>query len=240
MSKDLLSQDLVPKMEHLKLAAEVEGLQGTLAQLAEAIPRAKGALAEAVEREREETLKFRRTAVEDLGQVELSLARNREILAKAADQVRRTEIRSPIEGVVKRLRFNTIGGVVRPGEPIMEIVPSQDQLVVEARLSPTDVGYVRPGQPTVVKISTYEYTRYGGLHGRVLTVAPDSTTDRDNRTYFRLVVGTDKGYLGDAPGELPISAGMQAIVDVHTGTKSVLRYLVTPVLKLRNEAFRER
>ncbi|MGE0745587.1 MAG: HlyD family type I secretion periplasmic adaptor subunit [Rhodospirillales bacterium] len=240
MSKDLLAQDLVPKMEHLKLAAELEGLQGTLGQLAEAIPRARGALAEAVEREREEALKFRRTAVEELGQVELSLARQREILAKAADQVRRTEVRSPIDGVVKRLRFNTIGGVVRPGDPIMEIVPSQDQLVIEARLNPTDVGYVRAGQPAVVKISTYEFTRYGGLDGMVTAVAPDSTVDRDKGTYFRLIVETDKGYLGDAPGQFPISAGMQAIVDVHTGTKSVLRYLITPVLKLRHEAFRER
>jgi len=240
MSKELLAQDLVPKMEHLKLAAELEGLQGTLGQLAEAIPRAKGALAEAVEREREEALKFRRTAVEELGQVELSLARNREILAKAADQVRRTEIRSPIDGVVKRLRFNTIGGVVRPGDPIMEIVPSQDTLVIEARLNPTDVGYVRAGQPAVVKISTYEFTRYGGLDGTVTAVAPDSTVDRDKGTYFRLVVATEKGYLGDSPGQFPISAGMQAVVDVHTGTKSVLRYLITPVLKLRHEAFRER
>ena len=115
-----------------------------------------------------------------------------------------------------------------------------ENLVIEARLNPSDVGYVRVGQPALAKISTYDYMRYGGLDGKVVDISPDTHTDSNGNPYFRLVVRTDRTYLGDGPGEFPITAGMQAVVDVHTGTKSVLRYLITPVLKLKNESFRER
>ncbi len=240
MSRDLLTDNLVPKMEHLKLESEVQGLEGDLARLKPAIPRIRASLAEAREREREKTLKFRRQAVEELRKVELSIARNQELLAKATDQARRTEITSPVDGVVKNMRYHTIGGVVKPGEGIMEIVPSHENLVIEARISPIDVGYVRVGQAAVVKITTYDYARYGGLDGKVINIAADSDTDRENQQFFRVVVETDKSYLGSEPGLLPIAPGMQATVDIHTGAKSVMQYLLTPVLKLKHEAFRER
>jgi len=240
MSRDLLRDNLVPKMEHLKLESEVQSLEGDLARLKPAIPRIRASFAEAREREREELLKFRRQAVEELRKVELSIARNQELLAKATDQARRTEITSPVDGVVKNMRYHTIGGVVRAGEGIMEIVPSHENLVIEARISPVDVGYVRVGQPVVVKITTYDYARYGGLDGKVINIAADSDTDQENQQFFRVVVETDKSYLGSEPGSFPIAPGMQATVDIHTGAKSVMQYLLTPILKLKHEAFRER
>jgi len=240
MSRSLLEKNLVPKMEHLALESEVESLRTTIAELKSSLPKLRAALAEAREREQAETLNFRRGVIEEIGQVELAIAQNRELLTRANEQVRRTLIASPIDGVVKNLRHNTIGGVVRPGEAIMEIVPSREKLVVETKLNPVDVGYVRPGQPAVVKLLTYDFVRYGGLSGRVVNVAADSSVERDGRPYFRVVVETDKPYLGDTPGKLPITTGMQAIVDIHTGNKTVLSYLITPVLKLRAEAFRER
>ncbi len=240
MSADLLKDSLTPKIEHLKLKREVEKLAGELKTLEAGMPRARAALAEARERIEAERNKFRREALEELGKIDVAIAQTRETLAKATDQVMRTEIRSPIDGIVQSLRYHTIGGVVRPGEPIMEIVPTEDSLVVAARLSPTDVGYVRVGQPAVVKVSTYDFVRYGSLDGEVVQVSPDSHTDGEGRTYFRVVARTDKTYLGDARGELPITPGMQATVDIHTGSKSVLAYLLKPVLKLRSEAFRER
>jgi adhesin transport system membrane fusion protein len=240
ISAELLKSGLVPRTEHLQLESEVESLAGQLSEVQAVIPKEREALAEFKEREREAELKFRRAAVEDLGQVDLAIARNRELLNKATDQERRTVIRAPIDGVVKNLRYHTIGGVVRPGEPIMEIVPLNEKLVVEARLSPVDVGYVRAGQPAMVKVTTYDFVRYGGLDGTVINVAADSTIDRAGAPYFRVVVETDKSYLGETPGSNPIAPGMQATVDIHTGTKSVLQYLVEPVVKLRHEAFRER
>ncbi len=240
MSGELLKEKLVPKMEHLELEAEVEDLEGQLQSLGPAIPRAQAAVDEAQERLREGEIRFRREAKEQSGEVEQEIARVRELLSKATEQGLRTEIKSPIEGVVKNMRYNTIGGVVKPGEPIMEIVPTGDKLIIEAKLNPTDRGYVEAGQKTVVKISTYDFVRYGGLDGEVVLVAPDSSTDEEGNPYYRVVVHTDKTHLGAEAGALPIMPGMQATVDIHTGTKSVMDYLIKPVLKLKHESFRER
>lgn len=241
LSQSLLSEGLMAKMEHLKLQSEVESLQGELAALGPALPRARAAVAEAEQRLKEADDRFRREANDELGDAEEQIARLTELLATATDQGVRAEIRSPIDGVVKRLRYNTIGGVVSPGDPIMEIVPTQDKLVIAARLGPADRGYVHSGQDALVKVTTYDYVRYGGLEGRVIQVAPDSSTDATtNATYFEVTVETDKANLGDEARPLPISAGMQAVVDIHTGRRTVADYLLTPVLKLRHEAFRER
>jgi adhesin transport system membrane fusion protein len=138
------------------------------------------------------------------------------------------------------MRFTTLGGVVKAGEPIMEIVPTDDQLVIEAKLSPIDRGYVAVGQSARVKISTYDFVRYGALEGKVTQIAADSNVDQKGEAYFRVIVETDKSYLGDDPTTLLITPGMQATVDIQTGKRSVAFYLMKPVFKLRNEAFRER
>ena len=226
-------------MEHLALEREVEALQGEIETIDSAIPRARSALAEAQERERELGLTFRREAAEELGKAEVTIERTRELVSKASEQVARTEIQSPIDGVVKNMRYHTIGGG-QGGEPIMEIVPSHEDLVVEARLNPVDRGYVEAGQPAVVKISTYDFVRYGELDGVVELIAPDATLDDSGEPYFRVVVATDRSYLGAEPGDLLITPGMQATVDIRTGKRTVIEYLIKPILKLRHEAFRER
>ncbi len=240
VSSDLLKDGLTPRIEHLKLQRQVEVLRGEREVTESSIPRANAALAEVRQRIKEQFIKFRRVALEELGKLELRIAQTREALTRATDELARTEIRSPIDGVVKSLRYHTIGGVVRPGDIIMEIVPTHDDLVIEAKLNPTDVGYVRVGQPTVVKISTYDFVRYGGLEGEVIDLSPDAHTDQGGETYFRVVVHTDKTYLGDGPGDYPIAPGMQAQVDIHTGRKSVINYILNPILRLKSDAFRER
>jgi adhesin transport system membrane fusion protein len=241
LSQSLLKNGLTPRLEHLELKREYESLLGEAQVLEQAVPRSQAALGEALARQEEEREKFRRRAVEELNKVALQIARVRETLSEASDRVKRTEIRSPIDGIVKNLRFNTIGGVVRPGEAIMEIVPIGDKLVIQARLSPVDRGYVQEGQKAIVKISTYDFVRYGGLQGQVAQIAADTNTDTaTGQPYYGVIVHTERTYLGDQEGELPITPGMQAIVDINTGTRSVLNYLIKPVLKLRHEAFRER
>lgn len=222
------------------LKEQIESVTSDINSLLPSIARAEAAVAEARQRIREEEIRFRREAQEELVRTEQSIARTRELLVQATEQKIRTDIRSPIDGIVKNLRYHTLGGVVKPGEPIMEIVPTGQKLIVEARLNPTDRGYVRVGQPTTVKISTYDYARYGGLEGTVTMVAPDTSTDDEGAPYFRVLVETDKTYLGRRQGELPIIPGMEATVDIHTGTRTFLEYLIRPVLKLRHEAFRER
>ena len=240
MSASLLSEGLTPRMEHLVLEGEVEKLVGESEVLRQSIPRAKAALAEARARYEEEKERNHRRSIENDAGVELQIARVNELLNRASDQVRRAVIRSPIDGVVKNMRYHTIGGVVKPGEPIMEIVPISDRLVIEAQLNPVDRGYVQEGQRAVVKISTYDFVRYGSLDGVVDRIGASTNTDPAGQPYYQVVVRTNKTYLGDQQGLLPITPGMQATVDIHTGTRSVLNYFIKPVLKLRNEAFRER
>lgn len=240
MSSDLLEEGLVPRMEHVEVEAEVEQLRGQVDVLNQSIPRARAALNEiTAERERDRE-RYRRRALEELVQVETNIAGLRQTLETATDQELRAEIRSPIDGVVKNLRTNTIGGVIRPGEPIAEIVPDSDELEIRARLNPRDRGFVSAGQRAVVKITTYDYARYGGLEGEVIRVSASTNTESDGQAFYEVVVRTERTYLGDNPGDFPITPGMEASVDIHTGTRTVLDYLVRPVLKLQHEAFRER
>jgi adhesin transport system membrane fusion protein len=241
MSEELLSEGLTPKIDHVQVKQEVEKLQGEMEELKSAIPRAEASIKEAAERVKEEKLTFTRVALEELSTVERRIAAAREKLSRATDQVVRTEISSPIDGVVQSMRHHTIGGVARPGEPLMEIVPTQERLVVAAKLSPLDIGYVRVGQASMVKVTTYDFSRYGGLDGRVVSISPDSHVDpATGESYFRVIAETDKNYLGAGPGDLPIAPGMEATLDIHTGSKSVIQYLLKPVIKVKSEAFRER
>jgi len=240
MSQSLVSQGLTSKLEHLERLRLVKRLEGELSVLDQSVPKAEAALKEAHSRIMEVKLRFRREASEQLAQLEGEIARVQTLYTRATDQARRTEITSPISGIVKNLRYHTIGGVVRPGEPIMEIVPTDDSLVIEARLSPTDRGYVKVGQPALVKISTYEYIRYGGLEGTVSQIAADANDARSGNPYFRVIIKTKHAYLGEGGVKLPITPGMQATIDIRTGERTVLHYLMRPVLKLKSEAFRER
>jgi len=241
MSEDLLSEGLTPKIDHVQIKQEVEILQGEMEELKSAIPRAQASIAEASERIKEERLRASRVALEEKSAVERRIASAREKLSRATAQVRRTEITSPIAGVVQSMRHHTIGGIARPGEPLMEIVPTQERLVIEAKLNPTDIGYVRVGHKSLVKVTTYDFSRYGGLDGQVVSISPDSHIDSaTGQSYFRVIAETDKNYLGEGPDDLPIAPGMEATLDIHTGSKSVMQYLLKPVIKVRSEAFRER
>ena len=239
--EDLLQDALISRVEFVEQQRTVEQLQGEIDGIGHSIPRARAALEESEERSNELLLGFRREAQNELGQVGLNIARARELLSEASEQQQRAEIKSPIAGIVKNVAVNTIGGIVQPGQPIMEVVPTDENLIVEAKLNPVDRGYVQEGQNAMVKISSYDFVRYGGLRGKVTFVAPDAdTNEQTQEPYYRVVVKTTKAYLGSQEGDLPITPGMLAVVDIRTGSKSVIEYLVRPVLKIRYEAFRER
>lgn len=240
ISASLLAEGLAAREEHLKLRAEVEALEGEVQRLAPAKPAAQAAVSEAERRLDEIDIRFRREAEQQLAAAEQAIARLRERLAEANDQNRRADVRSPIDGIVANIRTTTIGGVIAPGQAIVDIVPTSGRLVIEAKLRAIDRGYVHPGLPAVVKISTYDFVRYGALNGTVVRVAPDAVTGERGVPYFPVTVETRRSYLGPADNRLPITAGMQATVDIRTGSRTVLDYLVKPVLKLRDEAFRER
>jgi adhesin transport system membrane fusion protein len=137
---------------------------------------------------------------------------------------------------VKNIEIRSVGGVIKPGEPIMEIVPLDDKMQVETRISPRDIGFIREGLPAMVKFTAYDFTIYGGLHGKVIYISDDALQDEKGQPYYRVKVATEQQVLG----ELPIIPGMQASVDIVTGKKSVLSYWLKPLLRARADALRER
>jgi membrane fusion protein, adhesin transport system len=190
-----------------------------------------------------EFLRLQRTASDLNGQ----LAVLDETLKSASDRVRRAELKAPVYGIVNKLNVTTVGAVVQPGANLMDIVPLEDSLLVEGRIRPQDIAFIRPNQDAVVKITAYDPTVFGSLNGKVERISadtlaedkPDARTGQKD-TFYRVVVRTDKNHLGTAESPLPIIPGMVATVEVLTGRKSVLDYLLKPARMLRDEALRER
>ena len=239
VSASLLTDDLTPLMEHLQIEARVQELRSGVSQTESALPRAKAVLAETLERERETVLEFRREASERLAATEVEVASRKAMLVAAQDQERRATILAPIDGVVQNMRYHTVGGVIRPGEPILDLVPAHDRLLIEARVDPQDIGHIEVGMRATVKITTYDFIRYGGLDGTVVRIAADANRDETGWHYFLVAVETEQSTLGNDVA-LPIIAGMLATVDIQTGTRRVVSYLMGPVLRMGHEAFRER
>jgi adhesin transport system membrane fusion protein len=154
-----------------------------------------------------------------------------------ADKVKHSSLRSPVRGTVKRLMVNTVGGVVQPGRDVIEVVPLEDALVLEAKVSPKDIAFLRPGQKAMVKFTAYDFSTYGGLEAKLENIGADSITDEKGNTYYLVRVRTIKSRLGEG---LPIIPGMVAEVDIITGEKSILAYLMKPVLRAKNAAMTER
>jgi adhesin transport system membrane fusion protein len=180
-----------------------------------------------------------------LSRLELELAQTKENLTGRADVLKRTTMLAPVKGTVKDIKVTTIGGVIQPGAQIMSIVPYADQLIVEARIKPQDVAFLHPGLPATVKISAYDFGIYGGLKGTVKDISPDTLQDdhaapgKPDAIYYRVQVLTDKSELVVHGKHLPIIPGMTGHVEIRTGEKTVLSYLLKPIFKAR-EAFRER
>lgn len=190
--------------------------------------------------------RYQADANSELNKLELELSQTSENLIGRADVMERTTINAPVRGTVKNIRFNTIGGVIQPGEHILEIVPLEDQLLVEAKIRPSDVAFLHPGLPATVKVTAYDYAIYGGLKGHVEFISPDTLKDdakaaagRPDDTYYRVMVLTETSTLNAGGKALPIIPGMVASVEIRTGEKTILDYLLKPVMKAR-EAFRER
>ena len=186
--------------------------------------------------------KYRADAANELNKVESELSQTTENVGARQDQVKRTTINAPLRGTVKNIRMNTIGGVVQPAQDIMEIVPLEDRLLVEAKIRPHDVAFLHPGLPAMVKISAYDYSIYGGLEGEIEIISPDTLREErktEEENYYRVLVRTKNSTLMNNGKALPIIPGMTASVEIRTGEKSVLDYILKPVLKAR-EAMRER
>nr|WP_178125136.1 MULTISPECIES: HlyD family type I secretion periplasmic adaptor subunit [unclassified Pseudomonas] len=241
MSEPLVAQGAVSPVEVLRLKrAEVE-TRGQLDATTLAIPRAESAIKE-VQRKIDETRgKFRSEALTQLNEARTELNKASATGKALEDRVSRTLVTSPVRGIVKQLMVNTIGGVIQPGSDMVEIVPLDDTLLVEAKIRPQDIAFLHPGQEAIVKFSAYDYTIYGGLKARLEQIGADTITDEDKKTtYYMIKLRTDRSHLGTDEKPLLIIPGMVASVDIITGKKSILSYLLKPIIRARAEALHER
>ena len=195
--------------------------------------------------------RYKADANNELLQAESELAQSKENVAMRADPVERSQIRAPMRGIVKGIKVTTIGGVVNAGEDIMQIVPVDDKLLVEAYIRPQDIAFIRTGQPALVKVSAYDYSIYGGLEGKVTLVGADTVSNSmqnrandlkldPNQVYYRVLVQTENNSLKDKNGKpMPIIPGMVATVDIKTGEKTIFQYLIKPITRMK-QALSER
>lgn len=218
MTKPLLKNGSVSEVEVIRLDRSVNDIKGNID-------------------------KFKSDELDKLNKARGELSALVEANKADKDRLTRTTVRSPVYGIIKQIKTTTIGGVVQPGNDIVEIVPLDDTLLIEAKIRPSDIGFIHPGQKAMVKITAYDFSIYGGLEGSVEQISADTIideTDKKNESFYIIRVRTEKNHLGTEKKPLPIIPGMLATVDILTGTKSVLAYILKPILKAKQSALRER
>ena len=240
MSQPLVAAGAIAQVEILRLRRSLVEVRGSLNATNLAIPRAESAMEEIKSKIEESELSFRSDAFKELNEIRTELQKITASSVAIDDRVTRTTVVSPVRGVINQLKVNTIGGVVQPGSDMLEIVPLDDSLLIEAKVRPQDVAFLHPGQKAMVKFTAYDYTIYGGLKANLELISADTITDEEGNSFYLIQVRTDKSHLGSTEHPLLIIPGMVATVDIITGEKSVLDYLLKPVLKARSEALRER
>lgn len=236
-TRPMLATGAVSEVEVLRLEREVTRLRGDREQATAQIARVQSAILEASRKIEEVQLTSRNEMSRELSETMSKLASQAEGGVALADKVKQTDIKSPVRGTVKRLLVNTVGGVVQPGKEVLEIVPLDDALVLEVQITPRDIAFLHPGQNAVVKFTAYDFAIYGGLEADLVSISPDSVLDEKGNAFYHVRVRTRKTSLGP---NLPIIPGMVAQVDILTGKKTILSYLLKPVLRAKSNALTER
>jgi len=238
--KPLLDQGVVSEMEVLRAEKARLNAQSDLSRYRFQVPEIEASIGELESMSESRVLRYKSEAQAELNSVLAELPRLSQSSGAMEDRVERTSIRSPVRGTVKQLWVNTVGGVVQPGMDILSIVPIEDSLLVEAKVRPSDIARLYPGQQSRVKVTAYDYSIYGGLEAEVVHISADTIVGDKGEAYYQLRVRTMRNNLGSAEHPLPIIPGMVAQVDVVTGKKTILDYLLKPVLKARHVVFTER
>ncbi|CCQ73211.1 HlyD family type I secretion periplasmic adaptor subunit [Magnetospira sp. QH-2] len=240
ISRKLLKLDLTNRLKHLDLEREAAALKGKIAEDDQLLPRTRSALEEARTRRTALRQAFVEEARGKLQEVQVAAAELVEALRKAEDSLQRTVLRSPTEGVVKTLHMRNVGGVVRPGMVVAEVVPSDDRMVIEARLPTADVGYVHEGQKAIVRLASADGLRFGGLTGKVVAISPDAHLTDDGSPYYQVRVETEADHFAKGDLRYDLIPGMQVQCAIQTGTRSVYEYFLDPYLTAFRQALRER
>ncbi|MDH5785380.1 MAG: HlyD family type I secretion periplasmic adaptor subunit [Chromatiales bacterium] len=239
IKKPLVKKQLVSEVEYLQLKRQASELDGELEGVSLAIPRLNSRISEARRKLEESKLNFQNDAKLELSEALGEVAQLTETQMALSDRVRRTLLRSPVSGTVKRIYNNTIGGVIRPGSDVVEVVPNEDALLVEARIKPSDIANISVGQKARVIFSAYDFAIYGSLSGVVHFISADTITNERDETYYVVRILPERDYLGSAINSLPIKVGMTTQVDVLTGKRTILRYLLKPITRGLHNAMQE-
>ena len=253
-SLSLISQqkDAIDKMvkngsksnvELLKMEHTYNETKGDLDATTLSIPRSKFAIEESKSKIEEKLSQFKSEASKELQTVEADLKKIEARLVSDNDKLNKTIVRSPVDGIVKLIHINTIGGVVKSGDNLVEIVPDSDILIIETKIDPKDIAFINPTQKAIVKITAYDFSIYGALEGKIVDISADSIEDKaskDNKPYYKVIIKTNKNFLEKDGKVLPIIPGMIANVDIITGKKTVMDFLLKPIIKAKRESFHER
>jgi adhesin transport system membrane fusion protein len=241
LKERLYRKGLISEVEYLELQRKMNEMYSEIESLKNSFPRLRSMINEENNKIKEIRLTFKNKAKKEYNEIMAELGRMNESNVALKDRVSRTLVKAPIKGVVQRLMVNTIGGVVQPGKDLVEIVPLDDKLLIEGKVKPKDIAFIYPGQEAIVKPSAYDFSIYGGLKGKVTLVSADTVTDDEGNSFYLIQARTNKNYLKDKSGKkLQIKVGMTAQVDIITGKKTVLDYILKPINKAKQNAFKER
>lgn len=237
----LVEKKIYSRLDYLSIVQQIAGLNGDLKTVLQTIERSRSAVSEAKQRLTTRQTEIAANATDEINKRRGENNSLRENIVAIQDRLTRTEILSPMRGTVKRILINTVGGVIKPGETILELVPLDDTLVVEARIKPTDIGFIKPHQKAMIKLTAYDFSIFGGLEGFVEDISADTIEDKRGDPYYLVKLRTKASNMVSREGkELPIIPGMQASVDIITGEKTVLAYLLKPITKASQNALTER
>lgn len=240
INEPLVKKRIVPEVDFLKLQRDANNVQQTLTATRHQIASTRAMTEEAKNKLEEAELAFQNRAKEELNSIEAQMQRIKESQAALRDQVSRTLVRSPVDGIIKRLYVTTVGGVVTPGMKMMDVLPTGDSLLVEVKVHPRDIAFLYPDQRAVIKVTAYDFAIYGGLTGKVVRISPDSINEPDGKTYYQVWIETDKTFLGTVENPLKLIPGMVVNAEIVTGKKSILDYILKPLLRTKDNAFKER
>ncbi|MEM7067357.1 MAG: HlyD family type I secretion periplasmic adaptor subunit [Pseudomonadota bacterium] len=240
LTEKMVQSGVIPEVEYLRLESRLAELQGDLDVNRASQPRIQASIEEAGKLTKTTKNNYSLTARERLAKLEAELSIIQETMKAATDRVTRAELKAPVKGIVNKINVTTIGSVVQPGRDIMEIVPVDDGLMIEARIRPQDVAFIKPDEQASVKLTAYDYLIYGDLKGRVVRIGADTIADQDGEEFYQVIIRTDKNHIGKMENKFPIIPGMVATVDIKTGKNTVLSYLLKPVLRAKTESLRER
>lgn len=240
MSEPLVAKGAISKVEILRLRRSEVDARGQLDSINLAIPRAIAAVKEIENKVGETRDRYRSEALSELNTARTELTKTESSEKAIEDRMNRTLVTSPVRGIVQQMMVNTIGGVIQPGSDLVEIVPLDDTLLIETKIRPQDIAFLHPGQEAIVKFTAYDYTIYGGLKAKLEQISPDTVTDKEGNSFYVVRLRTAKNHLGSDEHPLLIIPGMIASVDIITGKKTIMAYLLKPILRAKAESFSER